>query len=153
MQDFQKQFVLALLGYAVQRNVDPQRLCSLSGIEYKSLIQRTGGHLTAAQINSLWKNASHLCSDPLFGLHFGESMQLAALGVIGQIVQTSNNVGEALNNACALTHLITDMFEMRVQRSKNDFKIMVQFDKEKALDYPFSYRQMADYLMVFVVHE
>ena len=47
MQDFQKQFVLALLGYAVQRNVDPQRLCSLSGIEYKSLIQKTGGHVTA----------------------------------------------------------------------------------------------------------
>jgi AraC-like DNA-binding protein len=153
MQDFQKQFVLALLGYVVQRNVDPQRLCGLSGIEYKPLIQRTGGHLTATQINSLWKNASHICSDPLFGLHFGESMQLAALGVIGQIVQTSSNVGEALNNACALTHLITDMFEMKVQRSKKDFKIIVQFDKEKALHYPYSYRHMADYLMVFVVHE
>jgi AraC-like DNA-binding protein len=153
MEDFQKQFTLAILAYAVRRNVAVHRLCDLSGIKYAAFTQPSGKPLTAIQINNLWKNASHLTNDPLFGLHFGESMQLAALGVVGQIVQTSATAGDALTNACALTGLITDMFTMKVHHGKNTFKVIISVDQQKAGAHPSTFRHMADYLMVFVVHE
>jgi AraC-like DNA-binding protein len=109
--------------------------------------------LTAAQVNGLWKNVVHLSGDNLFGLHFGESMQLAALGVIGQLVQTSNTVGEALSNACSLTHLITDMFHVRMHHETKTFKVIITADILKAEKYPGSFRQMSDFLLVFTVHE
>lgn len=77
MEDFQKRFVLALLAYGVQRNRDPQRLCKLSGIHYKSLTQQTKKPLTAGHINSLWKNASHL-SNELNGLFLDKTIPVSA---------------------------------------------------------------------------
>jgi AraC-like DNA-binding protein len=80
-------------------------------------------------------------------------MQLAALGLIGQIVQTSSTIGEALTNACSFVHLITDMFELKVVHSEKDFRVNFLINEDKAAQYPFTFRHTADYLMVFVVHE
>lgn len=153
MNDFQKQFILALLAYAAKRGLIPQDLCRLSGIDYKALTKSSKLVVTNLQTENLWKNLSHLANDPLFGLHFGESMQLAALGVVGQIVQTSSMVGEALTNAGALVPLITDMFTLQLEHEEKSFTIHLIADKGKAVDYPFTYRHMADYLAVFIVHE
>jgi AraC-like DNA-binding protein len=153
MENFQRRFILALLGYAVHKGVDSQKLCELSGIDLKELQLDTAIRYDGATINSLWKNAAHLSNDPLFGLHFGESMQLAALGIIGQIVQTSNTVEDALMNAGAMTPLITDIFDMKLDRGKTHFTILFLYDKTKAEAWPFAFRHMADYLSVIVVHE
>ena len=153
MEDFQKKFILALLAYAADRGIAPQRLCELTGIDYKSLTKKNSKSITPEQTNSLWKNAAHISGDNLFGLHFGESMQLAALGVIGQIVQTSNTIGEALSNAGSLTHLITDMFRMHLNHTKSNFRVIITPDKVKAERFSWTYRHMADFLMVFTLHE
>ncbi|RYF90954.1 MAG: AraC family transcriptional regulator [Chitinophagaceae bacterium] len=153
MEDYQKKFILALLAHLAQRGVSPERVCELSGIDYKLLTRGNGGMITAARVNSLWKNGAHLAQDNLLGLHFGESMQLAALGIVGQIVQTSSTVGEALSNAGALTHLITDMFQVRIQHDKTSFRIKVLAEKSKAEKFPFTYRHMSDFLVVFSMHE
>jgi AraC-like DNA-binding protein len=153
MEDFQRQFILALLGYAAQRDIKPQRLCELSGVDHKAL-QRQGKYpLNALQVNALWKNAAYLANDPLFGLHFGESMQLAALGVVGQIIQTSNTVSEALSNAGALTPLLTDIFRMQVNHHKKTFTIQFNVHEKRAAASPHTFKHMADFLAVFVVHE
>jgi len=153
MEDFQKKFILALLAYASQRGIQAHRLCELAGIDYNSILKKNRNPISAEQINSLWKNAAHLTTDHLFGLHFGESMQLAALGVIGQIVQTSATVGEALSNAGSLTPLITDMFRMSVHHGKTSFKVIFTADVTKALVFASTYRHMSDFLMVFTIHE
>ncbi len=153
MEDFQKKFVQALLAYCVKRDVDIKALCLAAGIDLKKLSGKTDYPVTPMQMNELWKNAAHLSHDPLFGLHFGESMQLAALGVIGQIVQTSATVGQAVANAGALTHLITDMFQMRLEHHKKTFSVHLIVNQKKAGQWPYTYRHMADYLMVFMIHE
>lgn len=153
MENFQRRFLLALLGYAVHRGIDAKRLCELSGIDLKELQLNEAIKYEPAVINSLWKNAAHLSNDPLFGLHFGESMQLAALGIIGQIVQSSNTVEDALANAGAMTPLITDIFEMKLERGKTHFTIHFLYDPAKAERWPSAFRHMADYLSVIVVHE
>lgn len=153
MEDFNKQYINALLGYAVQRDLDISHLCEQSGIDYYKFQREKSFSLSPDQINRLWENASGSTDDMLFGLHFGESMQLAALGLIGQIIYTSKTVGEALSSAGGMIHLITDMFSIRVQHDTNNFRIHFVFDSQKKEAFPSTCRQMADYLMVFVLHE
>ncbi len=101
----------------------------------------------------MWKNAVQLSRDQHFGLHFGESMQLAALGLIGQILATSNTVGEALSHAGRMIHLVTDMFHIQVSVHESTFRIEFVPSREKSRLYSYTFRQMADYLLVFVLHE
>ncbi len=153
MENFQHRFALAFLGYAVQRNISAQRLCKQSGILYEKLGADAKYSLTAEQINTLWKNVCHVSNDNLFGLHFGTAMQLPALSVVGQVIQTSSTIGEALTHAGAMIPLLTEMFQMQIQPGKTSFVLRFLADKTKAETFKYTYRQMADYLMAFVVHE
>src|SRR5882762_5548853 len=116
MEAHQRQFILGLLGYAVQKGVSPQQLCKLAQVNLEALQKEKADALTPKQTSDLWLHASRLCNDPLFGLHFGESLQLAALGVVGQIIQASNTVGDALTIANSLSYLVTDLFTMNVKQ-------------------------------------
>ena len=123
MGEQQAQFVLSMLAYAVQRGVSAEALCRLSGIDLEALKKKTYSTITAKQRADLWKNAGHLCGDPLFGLHFGESLQLAALGAVGEIIKSSETVGEAVNIAASFTPAVTDLFTMDVKRHQKYFSI------------------------------
>lgn len=150
MKAQQTQFALSLLAYAAQRHVSPAKLCAVSNIDYGSLKKNDGYSVSNNQLDDLWFHSSQLSNDPLFGLHFGESLQLAALGVVGEIVKSSRTVGEALRMAASLTPLVTDMFTMEVSQGAKTFAIRL-IQNRPASD--FVVRQMADLLMVFTVHE
>lgn len=153
MDNYQRQFVLNLLAYAAQRDLSLPRLCNLADIDLASLKSKPSARITSKQLNDLWLNASHLSKDPLFGLHFGESLQLAALGIVGEIIQNSRTVGEALTQAAQLAHLLTDLFAMEVAQSSDIFTIRFVPFKEKQQNYAFAFSQTLDLFMVFVLHE
>lgn len=145
--DFKKQFLGSLLAYATQRNMDVQALCGSSGIE------NSDTDISPAQMNDLWHNAAQLSGDQLFGLHFGEAMQLSALGVVGQVVLTSSTVAEALSQAGKLIYLITDIFALEVSHAVDTFTISLTANRESASEFPSTYRHMGEYLLAFVIHE
>jgi len=153
MANQQKSFVLGMLAYAAQKDVSAEQLCKLSGIDLNTFLKRDNPVLTQKQLHDLWLNASHLCNDPLFGLHFGESLQLAALGIVGEIVKSSSTVGEAITHAAALAHLLTDLFRIEVEQSKHHFTIRFIPFKEEATIPSLVFRHTIDLFMVFVVHE
>ncbi|GAB3993674.1 AraC family transcriptional regulator [Spirosoma daeguense] len=153
MDDFQLRFVGTLLAYAAQRNLSPEHLCQLSDIDWEGIKQRSGSTITAQQFNTLWQNASQLSNDALFGLHFGESLQLAALGIVGQIVQTSQTVGSALTQAADFIPLLTNLFDMDVVQRNDSFTVRFIPYPDRSAEAPFALRQMLDLAMVFVLHE
>ncbi|MBD2700205.1 AraC family transcriptional regulator ligand-binding domain-containing protein [Spirosoma sp. BT702] len=153
MDDFQVRFVGTLLSYAAQRDLSPEQLCQLSGIDWEGIKQRSGFIITPQQFNNLWLNASQLSNDALFGLHFGESLQLAALGIVGQIVQNSQTVGDALTQAADFIPLLTNLFDMDVSKSHDTFTVRFIPYLDRADEAPFALRQMLDLAMVFVLHE
>jgi AraC-like DNA-binding protein len=155
--------VRAFLGYIVQRDsCSPEYLCQLSGIDFIALqaaigntpIAKTEVAPSKQQLEKLWLNAMNLTGDNLIGLHFGESLQLAALGLVGQIIQTSATVGEALNQSAKRLESITDLFSMEVVVGKKS-KIQVRFNPHSQASerYPNSFSQRIDMCMVFVLHE
>jgi AraC-like DNA-binding protein len=153
MEDAKKQFVLSLLAYVVQRDIVPDRLCHLTGINLDKLMQPGAYVFTSTQITSLWRHASALTGDPMFGLHFGESLQLPALGAVGEIIKSSHTVGKGIEIAASLTPLVTDLFTMEVKAAKQRFTITLQPTKQPVEDENFAALQIADMLMVFTVHE
>lgn len=153
MEDQQKQFVLGIVAYAVQRDISAEKLCRLSGISLPDLMGKNNIRFTAKQLNDLWLNACHLSNDPLFGLHLGESLQLAALGVVGEIVKTSTTVGNAITIATSLTGLVTDLFKMEVRQGEGRFTIHLIPDQARREDSEFAFKQTLDFFMVFMIHE
>lgn len=153
MEEYRKQFVLNMLAYAVQRNLPPDQLCRMSGLDFKLLKERSSPAIAPKQLNDLWRNAVHLSHDAAFGLHFGESLQLSALGAVGQIIQSSKTVGEALTLASQSIHLITDLFSMKVTRANKIISIRFIPHEEASAAYPDAFWQMMELFMVFTIHE
>jgi AraC-like DNA-binding protein len=150
MREQRTQFILSLLAYAVQRGASASEVCRHAAIDLDAL--KFGQTVPSwKHVNDLWRNACHFCSDPLFGLHFGESLQLAALGAVGEIIKSSDTVGQAVAIAASFTPAVTDMFAMDVEKQKKYFTIRLVAKNDNTDS--FVSRQVADFLMVFTVHE
>lgn len=141
---------MGFIAYAMQRGVEPVTLCNDAGIDLHVL--RSGNDLEIGDISlqRLWESAVRLTGDNLFGLHFGESFQLAALGAVGEIIKSSDTVGTALKIASGFTPVVSTLFVMSVERDAD--YVSVVFRKTREEDPEIS-RQIADFLMVFTVHE
>ncbi|GAB3777152.1 AraC family transcriptional regulator [Spirosoma horti] len=153
MQDYQKQLALSLLAYAVQKNTSLEDLCSSSGLILNELKRENGVSPASQQINSLWLNATRLSNDPLFGLHFGESMQVTALGVVGELIRHSRTIGEALTHAASFSQLITDLLTMDVVSGLESFTIQFRPSVSRRAESPIVFRQVMDFFMAFTLHE
>jgi AraC-like DNA-binding protein len=151
MNEQRKQFLLALFAYVAEREVSPEELGKHCGIDPNKLLTDKDYAADSSQINSLWVAASKLCRDNLFGLHFGQSLQLAALGAVGGIIKSSHTVGEALTIASNFTPVVTEEVLMEVSRTENS--INVSFVKEPNSADDFFSTQVTDFLMVFTIHE
>ena len=151
MEDQHKQLTLSLIAYAAQRDLSPDELCKNAHIDLRALKKKEKYTITKKQFDDLWLYASRLAKDPLFGLHFGESLQLSALGVVGEIIKSSNTVGDGIKIAASLVSVVTDLFRMNVTQTKKKFTI--QLIPTVSNDSDFTTRQMTDLLMVFIIHE
>lgn len=153
MNDHQQLFLLNLLAYAVQRNVALDQLCRLCGIDEQAIRAGRKVAVSERQLNDLWLNISHLTNDPLVGLHVGESLQLAALGVVGELVKSSQTIGEAVTHAAAFVPLVTDLFTMQVTQTAQTCTITFIPEVEPGPDLSFMQRQLVDLFMGFTIHE
>lgn len=141
------------MAYAAQRDVPLEKLCRLSDIDLDALTSGASFEISAKQFNDLWQNVCHLSNDPLFGLHLGESLQLAALGAVGEIIKSSTTVGQGVEHAVALTPLITNLFGMTVEHDEHAFTLRLHPDDRRRAASPFAFAQMAAFFLVFAVHE
>ncbi|WP_310397708.1 AraC family transcriptional regulator ligand-binding domain-containing protein [Hymenobacter sp.] len=149
----QAQLALALFAYAAQRGVAPARLEKLAGVRVAELQAPAPGPLSAKQWQDLWLNAAHLTQDPLFGLRFGEAATPAALGIVGQLIQSCPTVGAAVTQAAALLPLLTDYLRLEVQRSAQAFTLRFRLTAAGQAAPPEVFGHLIDFLLMLVVHE
>ena len=151
MKQLRTQLAMALLGYATQRDIDASRLCELADVSYDGLLRQPD--ISQKQMDRLWYNAVQLSGDSLFGLHFGEQSQLAALGVVGEVVRTSKTVGEALAAAGTMIALLTDRVEMQVETNDKYIRVSQVASSAQSGISSVALRQLQDFFTAFVVHE
>lgn len=149
----QSQFALALFAYASQRGVDIAHLEKLAGVSTATLLTEADSQVSAKQWHDLWLNAAHLTQDPLFGLHFGEAATPAALGVVGQLIQSSRTVGEAITHAASLLPLLTDQLWLETTRSAAFFTLRLRFLPAAAATSPEVFAHLADFFLALMLHE
>lgn len=142
--------MLALFAYAAQRDVEAGALSQSSGIDSSRMLKDNNYLVNQSQINKLWSAAAHLCNDKLFGLHFGESLQLAALGVVGEIIKTSETVGQAISVSTSLAPLITDAITMDARYDGHSIRIVFNSTGQVNDDVA---KQVADFFMAFTIQE
>jgi AraC-like DNA-binding protein len=151
MNPQRRQFALSMISYAVQRGIDAADLCEAAGIPLAQIRSGNEFEFSYSILENLWKHAQRLCKDSLFGLHFGESLQLAALGAVGEIIKSSETVGQGLTLAASFTPIITDLFTMEVDKNEETFRVrLVETNQAHSKEVA---RQVADFLMVFSIHE
>lgn len=153
MTEQQHRFIVNLLAYVVQRNVSLDDICRLCQLDEQAVRSGRRLDLSEKQLSDIWLNSIHLTSDPLLGLHFGESLQVAALGVVGELVKNSQTIGEAVTHAAAFTPLVTDLFTMDVSHTAQTFMIRFMPAVTAGTNLSLVQQQVMDAFMAFTIHE
>ncbi|OIN59324.1 AraC family transcriptional regulator [Arsenicibacter rosenii] len=154
MNAYQHQFMWHLLAYAVQRNVSLPALCRANGIDEPAFRAGRLPDLTEQQVVMIWQQIGAATNDPLLGLHLGESLQLAALGVVGDLVKFSRTIGEGVMQAAAMLPLVTELWRMDVETEGAVCTIRFTPERpEGSQPLSFLHRHMLDMLLAFTLHE
>lgn len=144
--DYKTQFIAALNAYCALRNVELKKPFHSGSVDDRTII-------TPNELDILWKEIIHYSGDEIFGLHFGESMQLTALGIVGQIITVSNSVGEALSKAASMVSLITEGFEINAEVLDDEVRIELLCNEEIVSQYPYYHKSTRDFLGALIIHE
>lgn len=151
MTEQQRQLILALYGYAALREIHLTELSRSSGVDPRKLMNGDASSISREQIHELWLATSRASNDELLGLHFGESLQLGALGIVGEIIKSSKTVGDAIGIATSLTPFITDLYIMEVTRDHDD--IIIQYQRTNANADSITGKLTLDFLLAFTIQE
>lgn len=146
------QFLLSLLAYTAQRGLTDQQIGELLNISVSDVVKSETPVMSMDELMRTWIRISQLTNDPLFGLHFGEAMQLSALGAVGEIIKFSHTVGEAVSHAAQMIPLVTNLFTMEVKKGKDSFTIKYKATDHGLQNETYS-KQMMDFLATFTIHE
>ncbi len=149
---FNGRFVLSMIDFAGQLGADSKALIGLTGLTMEELSQedcRFGQDIYNAVIES----AMEKTGDPLFGLHGGEHLNLAAAGLINQIAQTSATVRQALEYCCEFANLGCSALPTELHRMGTDYKLTLRPVKEWADQSKVSVEQTVYGYLAFTVRE
>lgn len=150
--NYRRTFLQALFLFCEDRNTDTAIIATQSGFSLRKLNAEEPFDFTNEQFEAVWKNLVLSSKDELLGLRFGATMQIAALNLIGQIIQTSQTIRDALHHVCSFIHLFTDYYTMRIEEKTRTFSI--SFHKNEGFNkYVTSQNQVGDFLLAFTVHE
>jgi AraC-like DNA-binding protein len=97
-------FPKALLVFAVSRGADRQTLLERSNIVSSDLAD-PDAHIPLSRYIALFRSAIELCGDPALALHFGESVRMQDISIVGlvcEVAETTAEVGRQLNRYASL---------------------------------------------------
>lgn len=146
------QNIINLIQFAGDQGVAPAHLCQLSGLDWEK-IKSGKQEPDLPAVNQIWQNAVQLTGDHYLGLHLGEHYNLTALGIVGQLIQSSSTIEMALKNACQFLNLISPAFQMHLEQSEQHFSLLFIPDPICFREYHFGILQAIDSALVFSVNE
>ncbi|MCB9231016.1 MAG: AraC family transcriptional regulator ligand-binding domain-containing protein [Bacteroidia bacterium] len=149
---FNGRFVSNLIQFAAQQGVDTGKLFALSGFSSHEL-QQEGCKVPAENYNLILETAVTLSGDPYLGLHAGEYLNLAAAGLILQLMQTSSTLGEAMQAACEFNNLGCSSLPLFLENRGNQVHLVVRPDPLWQQQSLLSVQQTLDGALAFSIRE
>lgn len=131
---------------AVSHGADFSMLCAALEIAPADLndSEKLVDFETAARV---WDVALEQTGDPLLGLHIGEEISPAILGMTGYLMQNCRTLHEALDAFCKFNNLYSTMFHYSVQQERNMTLICFQPNALYEKKYSESARQSVEISM------
>ena len=83
-----------LIQFAVEKGADPGQLTSRAGINASDL-EDQDNRIGFEHYVTLMRAAQELCGDPALALHYGETVDLSEVSIVGLIMNAAATMGDA----------------------------------------------------------
>ena len=137
--------VFNLIQYAHQRKIDLDHFDILSQVKSKD----ASAMVPFAHYSNLLTYVLEKTADDRLGIHIGKQYNLAALGIVGQLIQAAETIHDALAKACELFNLVTDVVVLNFQKTDDEFMLIFQADEETARRFPLAVKHFVISSMVY----
>ncbi|WP_160499643.1 AraC family transcriptional regulator [Paenibacillus dendrobii] len=98
----------------VTRGYDWEEFCTKAGIE-GGLLSQTEARIEAGRFEQIVQAAADFTEDHAFGLHQGQAMNLADLGVLGYVMLHSETIGEALAAYQKYNYVVCSQYNAKLE--------------------------------------
>jgi len=109
-------FLRDVIYFAASRGAPLAELCESAGISSDLLSkpdEKVAGHLS----QKVWQKAEDLTGDADIGLHLGEQNHPSMLGLVGFVMLSCANLGDALEKLIRYTNLLTDALQGKLVKN------------------------------------
>ena len=117
----------AIMDLAIKNRLNIERILSRAKIDV-AVEQNSGAFLSISQQLSILDAAYEVMDNPAFGLVLGESIQYHSLDLVGQLIATSQNVQEALDELFQFKDLITPVTRFSLETSGANAMLVFAID-------------------------
>lgn len=87
------------------------------------------------------------------GYSLGKQSSLAAMGMVGQLIQTSRTIREGLNHACTFFNLLSDVLSLKLEEDSMHAYLAFELDENSEKDFPEVCQQLLLTSMMFSFKE
>ncbi len=119
---FNSRFLLNIIHFAVHQGADKQHLTALTHHSEEELCSEDL-RVSAAIYDNVLASAVEQTGNSCFGLNLGEYLNLTALGILGQITQSSNTVHQALLHLCEFASLGCQALPIQLVEDSKHYRI------------------------------
>ncbi len=149
---FNGRFVLNLAYFAESIGGDKDEFVKVSNFTEEELSSDTC-IVSDVVYNEIVEMAVRSTKDEYFGLHAGENLNLAAGGLITQIVQNSRTVKQALEYCCEFANIGCSVLPMSLIEESNHYKIILTPDESWSSKSFVSFQHTVYGVLAFSVQE
>ena len=146
---------LNLLRFARNRGIAQSDMLEALGLDVDALTAKPSksGVQPLAPIAQAYEYIAQKLNDPALGLHLGELYNMAALGIVGQLIQVSRTVGEGVEKACASFNLVSNALRLKLEHHPDRFRMVLEMDDRVLETASAAARHLITSSMVFACRE
>src|SRR6185295_5379608 len=100
-------FLRDVIYFAASRGAAVTEICQPAGIS-PELLAKPDEKVAGSLAQKVWQRAEGLTGDADIGLHLGEQIHPSTLGLVGFVMLSCADLGEALGKLIRYTNLLTD---------------------------------------------
>lgn len=142
-----KTIFISYLSYATQLKIDTTRFVE------NEVNTNDDDFVSFEQFAFLMRLLVQKTENQNLGLYFGEQSNIAALGIVGQLIQTSKTIGDGIEQALFGFNLISNVIALRLEKTNTSFKLYFDIEAYVKEEYPIACKQLIISSMTFVYKE
>ena len=149
---FRARFIANAIQFAAMQGANPNALTKLTGKALSDL-NEDDYFFESDVYNAVVEEAVKQTSDPFLGLHLGEHLSLSAAGLIIQIIQTCNQIKDALHYMVAFANLGCQALPFSLQEHNDHWVLSLTPNPLWEEQSPIAVRHTLDGSVVFTLRE